>query len=193
MAPRVEFYYDIVSPYSYLAATQVETLSQALSCEFVWRPILLGGLFKLIEVSPPVTQEAKRRYIFEQDLPRMAHEFQVPLVLPNRFPINTIQALRAIVSFPEALWAEKSLALFEAYWGEGLDITHVEVLKEVLGAEIADAITQETVKARINQFTQEAADKGVFGAPSFLCADGQLFFGCDRLAQLKHHLTAQPA
>ncbi|MFG1491629.1 DsbA family protein, partial [Oceanospirillum sp. HFRX-1_2] len=85
MTKQVEFFYDIVSPYSYLAAVQLEELEKQTGCEVLWQPLFLPGLFKLTGNQPPQTLPEKKSYLFEQDLPRMARYLQVPYNKPASF------------------------------------------------------------------------------------------------------------
>jgi len=91
------------------------------------------------------------------------------------------------MSLPNKLRAEKSLALYEQFWGEGQDIISEETILTQLGQEALDYSKSEAAKAALMENTQRAADKGAFGAPT-LFVDDEIFFGCDRMAQLKYHL-----
>jgi len=187
MTKQVEFFYDIVSPYSYLAAVQLDELEQQTGCNVIWQPLFLPGLFKLTGNQPPQTLAEKKTYLFDQDLPRMARFLQVPYNKPDSFPCNTVYVMRALMSLPNKLRAEKSLALYEQFWGEGQDIISEETILTQLGQEALDYSKSEAGKAALMENTQRAADKGAFGAPT-LFVDDEIFFGCDRMAQLKYHL-----
>lgn len=187
MTKQVEFYYDIVSPYSYLAAVQLEELEKQTGCKVIWQPVFLPGLFKITGNESPLMLPGKKNYLFEQDLPRMARYLQVPYSQPASFPCNTVYVMRALMSLPQESRVEKSLALYELFWGEGQDVINEETIRSVLGQEALDYSKSEAGKAALLENTQRAADQGAFGAPT-LIVDNEVFFGCDRIPQLKYHL-----
>jgi len=86
MTKQVEFFYDIVSPYSYLAAVQLDELEQQTGCNVIWQPLFLPGLFKLTGNQPPQTLAEKKTYLFDQDLPRMARFLRCPITNPTASP-----------------------------------------------------------------------------------------------------------
>ncbi|HEY6098698.1 MAG TPA: DsbA family protein, partial [Anaeromyxobacter sp.] len=128
---RFEFFYDFVSPYSYLASTRVEAVSARAGVPVRFRPFLLGGVFKATGNRAPIEVEAKGKHMWA-DLQRWARRLSVPLARPAMFPISTVVALRV------ALQAEDlgklvpfSHSAFHAYWAEGRDLSAPEVVAEV--------------------------------------------------------------
>lgn len=185
---QIDFFYDIVSPYSYLAAVQMEELEASTGAEVIWRPIFLAGLMRNTGNQPPQELPARKRYFFEQDLPRMASYLQVPYSKPDSFPDNTATLMRALLSITDnRLRAEKSLALYELYWGEGQPVTTEDVMLTLLGEDAIRFAQSPDGKQALIESTQEATDRGAYGAPT-LFVDDQMFFGCDRILQLKHYL-----
>jgi len=158
--PAMEFFYDFVSPYSYLASTRVEVEARRAGGEVRFRPFLLGGVFKATGNRSPLETPSKLKHMWV-DLQRWARRLSVPLALPAGFPAASILALRA------ALEAERlgrlvpyTHAVFRAYWAEGKDIASAEVLAAVASAA------------------------GMDGAPTFFvpAPDGEeMFVGNDRL------------
>jgi len=189
MTEQVDFYYDIVSPYSYLAAVQIAELEAETGVQVNWLPIFLGGLFKQVGNNAPLSLEAKKRYMFQEDLPRLAAAYQVPYTLPEVFPTNTLQVQRALAALPIDQRAALSLRLFDLYWGQGKDVGLPEIAEEALGTEIATQATDATAKASLKDLTDQAIARGAFGAPSMFWKD-QLYFGCDRVHLLKKDLLA---
>lgn len=187
MTKQVEFFYDIVSPYSYLAAVQLDELAKQTGCEVIWQPLFLPGLFKLTGNESPLFMPGKKAYLFDQDLPRMARYLQVPYNQPKSFPCNTVYVMRALMSLPNSQRAEKSLALYELFWGEGQDVINDDGILALLGQEALDYAKSDAGKEALLANTQRAADRGAFGAPT-LFVDDEMFFGCDRIPQLKYHL-----
>lgn len=189
----LEFFWDPASPYTYLAATRIETLAEEAGIALNWRPFLLGGVFKATGNRAPAEVAAKGRYLFE-DLQRWASLYGVPLRFPESFPANSIQALRAaLVAEESGQGPDFARAVMAAHWGEGRDINDPAVLAEVAeGAGLtADAVAQQMqsqeIKDRLRANTDEAVARGAFGAPTFFVGD-VMFWGNDRLPLLKAYL-----
>ncbi|WP_404417721.1 2-hydroxychromene-2-carboxylate isomerase [Marinospirillum sp.] len=189
MTEQVDFYYDIVSPYSYMAAIQMAELEAETGVQVNWLPIFLGGLFKQVGNNAPLSLEAKKRYMFQEDLPRLAAAYQVPYTLPEVFPTNTLKVQRALAALPAEQRAALSLNLFDNYWGQGKDVGLPEVAEEILGTEIAALAGEDIAKTALKDLTDQAIARGAFGAPSLFWKD-QLYFGCDRVHLLKNDLLA---
>jgi len=180
----LEFFYDFVSPYSYLAATRVEAEVAKVGGTVRFRPFLLGGVFNATGNRAPIETAAKGRYL-PTDLSRWAKRLGVPLAWPAKFPVLTVLPLRA------AFAAEKlgkllpyTHSMYRAYWVEGRDVSDASVVEDVAtkaglpgAALIAEAPSyKEALKAQ----TQEAVDRGSFGAPTFFVGQ-EMFIGNDRL------------
>ncbi len=186
MSKQVEFFFDVGSPASYLAWTQIRQLAERQSAEVVFQPMLLGGVFKATGNSSPATVPAKGRYT-QVDFQRFAKRYAVPFAHNPFFPINTMQLMRGAVAY---LGTEQFLpyvdAVFQAMWVDGKDMGNPEVVAEVLGgkgvdlAELMRKINNPEVKDRLRQITEQAIERGVFGAPTFFVAN-EMFFGQDRL------------
>jgi 2-hydroxychromene-2-carboxylate isomerase len=180
----LEFFYDFVSPYSYLASTRVEAEAARVGGTVRFRPFLLGGVFNATGNKAPMDVAAKGKHMMT-DLARWARRLDVPYAWPPRFPVLTVLPLRA------AFAAEKlgklvpySHAMFRAYWAEGRDVSDAAVVADVANrvgldgaALVAEAANhKDALKAQ----TQEAVDRGSFGAPTFFVGQ-DLFVGNDRL------------
>lgn len=189
MSNTIDFYFEISSPYSYMAATQIEEVAARAGAEVSWRPVVLGAVFKETGNDMPAKVAAKGRYMLG-DLKRWARRYGVEFSWPSRFPMNTITAHRAILAAEARHDAQTAraltLAIYRAYWGEDRDVSSPEVLGEIIAAQGLDAeailaATQDPeIKARLREYTDEAVARGVFGAPSFVIGD-ELFWGNDRL------------
>jgi len=175
----VEFFYDIGSPYSYMAATQIEAIAADCKATLVWRPILLGGVFKAVGNSPPATLPARGMYMF-RDLQRWSAYYGVPWTLPSVFPTNSLLAMRALTSLPKEALPAASLALFRAYWVDGRDPAKPEVVTEAIGAGPVARAQDQDVKDALKAATDEAVARGAFGVPTFF-VNGEMYFGNDRL------------
>jgi 2-hydroxychromene-2-carboxylate isomerase len=192
----LEFWYDFSSPFSYLASTQVEAIAERAGARLEWKPMLLGGLFKIIgtpDVPLLAMPESKRRHSME-DMCRWASHWGVPFTFPTKFPMTTVTALRMALCAGDRIGAF-SRAVYRAYWAEARDISDPAVLREIAGAaglegEALLRRTQEpSVKEELRARTDEAARRGICGAPSFFVED-ELFWGQDRLHFVEAALRA---
>lgn len=174
---KIEFFYDIVSPYSYIAATQLSQFDG--KAEVVWRPFLLGGVFKATGNSAPLMVPAKGRYMFS-DLKRLTDYHKLPLAFPAQFPTNTVTVQRMLCAASDAERPALSLKLFNAYWGQGKDVSNIELLTELAGTELVAKTQDEAIKNLLKANTEEAVERGAFGAPTFFVG-ADMLFGEDRL------------
>ncbi|HEY3820546.1 MAG TPA: 2-hydroxychromene-2-carboxylate isomerase [Polyangiaceae bacterium] len=191
----LEIYWDFSSPFAYLGSTQAAKLAERTGATLVWRPMLLGGLFKSIGQSdvPLFTwSEAKKRYYFE-DMHRWAAYWSVPFKFPTRFPMGSLKAMRTYLALSEARRTAFREATFRAYWAEDRDIADEAVLRELVGAEADDVLarTQDpAVKKELVDATQAAVAAGVFGAPTWVVDGKELFWGQDRIPLVERALKA---
>lgn len=200
MGRTVEFFFDVGSPASYLAWTQLPTLAAETGAQLQWRPMLLGGVFQATGNASPATVPAKGAYVFH-DLARYALRYGVRLQRNPFFPINTLMLMRAAAGFvlhrPEQLQAYLK-AVFEGIWAQGLNLSQAAVVVEQLAGAGLDAdqvlawCSDAEVKAQLKSTTDEAVRRGVFGAPT--CFVGaEMFFGQDRLDFIRAALQAAQA
>lgn len=189
--PRLEFWYEFASNYSYLSAMRISEMARVAGVEVVWRPFLLGPIFKAQgwETSPFNLYPAKGRYMV-RDMQRLAADRGLPFVMPPAFPANGLKAARlALIGIDEG-WGEPfTRRVFEAEFQRGADISDVTIISEILAelardpARLLQRAEEPAVKQRLKDQTAEAASRGIFGAPSFITEDGELFWGDDRLEQ----------
>ena len=194
----IEFFWDPVSPYTYLASTQLPTLAREAGVALVYRPFFLGGVMQTTGNRPPATVASKGRYMMA-DLQMWAHAYKVPLTPPKPFPAKTILALRAgLVAEQHGDGERYAQAIMRAYWGQGRDISDPAVVSAVLSELGLDApailalTEQDAIKAALKANTEEAVARGAFGAPSLFVGE-QLFWGNDRLDLLRRYLDEQAA
>jgi len=187
MSKQVEFFFDVGSPASYLAWTQLASIAQRHNAEIVWRPMLLGAVFQAVGNTSPAAVPAKGAYMLK-DLKRFSAIYDVPFRFNPFFPVNTMQLMRGVTAYLETPKFESYLsAIFKALWAEKLNMESPEVVAEVLSKVGIDAtdfmarISEPEVKARLKSSTEEAVARGVFGAPSFF-VNGEMLFGQDRLS-----------
>lgn len=192
---RLELFYDVVSPWSYLCVEALRRYREAWQLDLVLRPAFLGGVMKATGNTPPASLPARGVYLM-RDLARSSRHFDVPLSFPSEFPTNTITPMRLLClverEAPGSLEA-LSLELWRRYWGEGLVVNTDEALRtacSVVGVDpgLCERLQDDDVKQLLRDATTEAVDRGAFGFPSLFVTDAdgepQLYFGSDRLALL---------
>ena len=187
--PRLEFWYEFASNYSYLSAMRISELAQRAGIEVVWRPFLLGPIFKAQgwETSPFNIYPVKGRYML-RDMERLTARRGLPFRMPATFPANGLKAARLALVGADEGWIEPfTRAVFEAEFGRGEDISDPGVIAGVLtrlgldAARMMERAEAADIKQRLKDQTAEAASRGIFGAPTFITEDGELFWGDDRL------------
>jgi len=193
---EVAFYFDFSSPFAYLAATQIEEIAARKGAKVLYRPFLLGALFKAIgtpNVPLFAMPEAKRK-LYELDLFRWADHWGVPLRFASRFPMNTVKPLRMVLAAEEACVPRLVEGIYRAYWALDRDISEDDELVRIAndvgldGAGLVRMTQDEGLKQKLKDVTDEAVKRGVCGAPCFLVSD-LLFWGQDRLLFVEKALS----
>jgi 2-hydroxychromene-2-carboxylate isomerase len=186
---RLEFWYDLASTYSYLSAMRIEALASAADVAIVWRPFLLGPIFAAQgwSTSPFNVYPAKGRYMV-RDIERIAASRGLAFRLPEPFPAASLLAARVALVGEEQGWiAVFTRAVLCAEFADGADIADAATLAGVLaglGIEASPVLERAQhveIKQRLKTITDLAARTGIFGAPSFVTEDRELFWGDDRL------------
>lgn len=189
---RMEYFFDLVSPYSYMAHARVGRMCEEAGAELILRPMLLGAILNETGGKAATEIPAKERYML-RDLEMWAESYGTPLRFPDPFPFRTLKTMRA------ALWLRDRGNLsafvneaFSLYWAEGGAPKGMkEADEDSLIAEVAQRIgedpgdvlegaSQTSSKEALKSATAEALERGVFGAPTFF-VDGEMFWGNDRL------------
>lgn len=186
MTKTVECFFDVGSPASYLAWTQLPALAERQQAQLIWKPMLLGGVFKATGNQSPVMIPAKGAYMLK-DLARYARRYGVEMQFNPFFPINTLQLMRGAVAAQDLGQLDAYLnVVFPALWVKGLDMGQAEVVAQVLteaGLDSEQVFThagKPEIKDALKASTEEAIARGVFGAPTLFVGD-EMFFGQDRL------------
>jgi 2-hydroxychromene-2-carboxylate isomerase len=186
--PRLEFFFDYGSPYSYLANSRLPALAERTGAEVRYRPMLLGGVFKATGNSSPAVEpcEAKRAY-GGLELRRWVAHLGVPFSGNPHFPINTLLLMRTAVAARRAgVFEPFHRAVYPAFWADAENLGEPEVVARVVekagldARALLEAAGDPEVKAELRATTEEAVARGVFGAPTFFVED-EMFFGNDRL------------
>lgn len=196
-AREIEFFFDVGSSYSYLGATQMESVTGRTGVPVRWRPFLLGGVFKATGNDLPIRVPAKARWMLA-DMTQWSAHYLIPFRMPSRFPLVTLRAQRALAGVERQLGPAAvptfALALFRAYWAEDQDISNDAVIAAAARAAGHDAdavvasIDEPETKDQLRATTDEAVKRGAFGAPSMFVGD-TLFWGNDRIPLLVDYLT----
>jgi len=192
----IEFFFEFSSPYGYIASQLADDLGKRTGREVIWRPFLLGPVFKATGQAPLVDIPMKGEYS-KRDFVRSARFYGVPFALPAKFPIGTVAALRAFYWASDrepARARELAKALYKAYFAEGRDIgspeTVIEIAKAVGldAAALSAALADPALKDRAKSEVDTAIARGVFGSPFFI-VDGEPFWGNDRIPMLEAWLA----
>lgn len=187
--PKLEFWYDFASTYSYLSAMRIEAVAGTAGVEIAYRPFLLGPIFKAqgLTTSPFVLNPAKGRYM-ARDIARIATARGLAFHVPEPFPAHSLAAARIGLVAEEDGWIGAfTQAVFAAEFGERADISAHETLERIVAdlgedpAQIMARANSDEIKSALRRRTEAAAEKGIFGAPTFIAEDGELFWGDDRL------------
>lgn len=195
----VEVFYDVSSPWTYLAFVRLVHLEQKLGLEFDWRPILVGGVFNAVNETVYETRAnphpVKGRY-YIKDLQDWARFVGIRIGQPPVFPVRSVAAMRAaIYAKGEGLLIPFSLALFEAYWGDLKDISQWEEIRacaESTGLEpeaVQRAAESPEMKAALASNTQDLIDRGGFGSPTIYIDGKDMYFGNDRMELIESKLA----
>jgi 2-hydroxychromene-2-carboxylate isomerase len=189
--PKLEFWYDFASTYSYLSAMRIEALAAAAGVEIAYRPFLLGPIFKAqgLDTSPFVLNPIKGEYM-ARDIARIATKRRLAFHVPDPFPAHSLLAARIGMIAEEEGWiGPYTRAVFEAEFAGRANIATPEALSlaiAVAGHDPAQVLARagsDAVKSALRSRSEAAAGKGIFGAPTFISGDGELFWGDDRLEQ----------
>jgi len=185
----LDFWFEFASSYSYLAVMRIEPLARAAGVTVKWRPFLLGPVFLSLgwNDSPFNIYPPKGRYMW-RDLARLAARYGLPFKVPSRFPRNGLLAARVALAGADEAWiGDFARAAMRANFAEDRDIADPAVIRAIL-ADLglpADALLEQAASAdtklALRSQTERACELGLFGAPSFITPDGELFWGNDRL------------
>jgi len=186
--PRLDFFFELASPYACLSALRIAGVSARAGVSVRWRPFLLGPIFKAEGLAEtPMRVYPLRGAYMMRDVPRRARRYGFTLTVPPDFPRNPLLAARvAVVALSEGWGEDFSRAIYRAEFQEGRDIGRAEEVGRVVAAlerpaeAVLAAAQAPEVKATLRAETEAAMAAGIFGAPSFL-VDGELFWGDDRL------------
>ena len=182
MTKEIDFYFDFISPYSYLAHLKIK---KTKNINFNYKPVLLGGLHNLQGITAPAFIKPKLKHMIS-DCDLIAKKDSFNFIWNSKFPINSLNIMRGYLFVNNERKNLYLNVMFNAYWKDNLDISNLEILKSLLEKCKIDSniffngIKDLKIKEELKKVTQDAHDKEIFGAPTFV-VNNKIFWGQDRL------------
>ena len=185
MSKIIDFYFDFISPYSYIAYKKIKSMQNKNGIDFNYKPILLGGLHKLGNITAPAFNERKMKNM-RNDCEIIAYKNNISFKWNEKFPINSLYLMRGFLFINKDKKDKFFDICFDAYWKDNIDISKGENIKKILSDSEIDensfttGIQDEKIKDELKNLTNLAFKQNIFGAPTFIVND-KLFWGQDRL------------
>ena len=182
MTKKIDFYFDIISPYSYLAHQKIKTIK---NINFNYKPILVGGLHNLQGITAPAFIKSKLKHMIS-DCTLIAKKDMFDFIWNSKFPINSLNIMRGYLFVKDEIKNFYLDVMFDAYWKYNLDTSNEEILIALLkkckinSNDFFDGIKSSKIKDELKNITQEAHDQEIFGTPTFI-VNNKIFWGQDRL------------
>ena len=182
MTKEIDFYFDFISPYSYLAHHKIKTIKNV---NFNYKPVLVGGLHNLQGITAPAFIKAKLNHMIS-DCDLIAKKDKTNFIWNSKFPINSLNIMRGYLFIDNEVKDIYLNQMFDANWKDNLDTSNEETIRTILekckinSIDFFDGIKNIKIKNELKTITQEAHDKGIFGAPTFV-VNNKIFWGQDRL------------
>ena len=185
MIKSIDFYFDFISPYSYLAHKKIQIIKKEKNIIFNYKPILVGGLHNLQGITSPAFIKSKLKHMIS-DCDLIAKKNKSTFIWNSKFPINSLNIMRGYLFINDETKDLYLNVIFDAYWKDDLDTSNEKILETILKKceintnEFFDDIKDPKIKDKLKDNTQEAHDNEIFGAPSFV-VNKKIFWGQDRL------------
>ena len=182
MNKKIEFYFDFISPYTYLGHKRIK--NEGTGIKFNYKPILLGGLHKLWNITPQAYIEPKKEFMI-MDCEMVSKKFKIDFIFNSKFPLNTIKLMRGCLILENDQLKKYIELVFDAYWKNNEDVTDNKVLSKILNQidikleEFIEKIEKNDIKEKLKELTSDAFKKKIFGAPTFVI-NNKNFWGQDR-------------
>ena len=193
MSSHIDFYFDVISPYSYIAHKKIKKIKENQKIIFNYKPILLGGLHNLAGISAPAFNKYKIKNM-QSDCELVSKKNDISFIWNSKFPINSLSIMRGYLSTGDNQKENYLDIFFNAYWRDNLDLSsEQEFLKLLvtLGIDtkiLFEKIKQQSIKDELKKLTSDAFKKEVFGAPTFI-VNKKIFWGQDRLEYALEELS----
>ena len=184
MIKTIDFYFDFISPYSYIAHQKIKSIKTS-KVKFNYKPILLGGLHKLGEITAPAFNERKMKNM-RNDCELISKKNNIPFKWNDKFPINSLHLMRGYISIDSKFKDRYIDTCFNAYWKNNIDISLDQNINDILNnckineKEFFNLINDQKIKSELKNLTVKAFEKDIFGAPTFVVNE-KIFWGQDRL------------
>ena len=185
MTKSVDFYFDFISPYSYLAYKKLNLLNKDNEININYKPILLGGLHNLGGITAPAFNERKMKNM-KNDCELIASKNNIRFTWNTKFPISTLYLMRGYILINDEFKKKYFDNCFDSYWKDNVDISdqkNIEIILKLTGFDkekFFDGIKNLKIKDKLKDLTKDAFEKDVFGAPTFI-VNSKIFWGQDRL------------
>ena len=185
MTKSIDFYFDFISPYSYLAYKKIKSLNDLNDYKIIYKPILLGGLHNLGGITAPAFNVRKMKNM-KNDCELIAKKNKIIFKWNDKFPINSLYLMRGYLVLSEKLKEKYFEVCFDNYWKENTDISSEENIHKILDlcsinkTDFFKSINDKKIKDQLKELTNLAFQKDIFGAPTFV-VNNKIFWGQDRL------------
>jgi len=193
MSNQIDFYFDVISPYSYIAHKKIQKIKENQKIIFNYKPILLGGLHNLAGISAPAFNKYKMKNM-QSDCELVSKKNDISFVWNSKFPINSLSIMRGYLSAGDNQKENYLDIFFNAYWRDNLDLSSEQEFSKLLVTLGIDSkiffekIKQQSIKDDLKKLTSDAFKKEVFGAPTFII-NKKIFWGQDRLEYALEELS----
>ena len=186
MIKPLEFYFDFISPYSFLAHKQIIKIQSKEGIKIIYKPVLLGGLHNLHGIKAPAFIPAKAKHMI-RDCKLIAEKNNVRFKFNSYFPIRSLNLMRGVLVAEEDNIKKYYIDnIFNTIWQDGLNMNDAIVIQKILQnlninpKTFSLRTTSSLIKDLLRKKTNEAFEKGVFGAPTFV-VNNKIFWGQDRI------------
>ena len=186
MNKPIYFYFDFVSPYSFIAHKLIKRVAQKSSIKIEYRPVLVGGLHNLNGIKAPAFIPSKARFMI-RDCKMVAENNKIKFRFNSYFPIKSLNLMRGVfVSAEDNFKSYYIDKVFDAVWQDGLNMNDQNIIDKILKNLGVNPTTfslrtsSQSIKEQLKRKTNEAYELGIFGAPTFL-VNNKIFWGQDRL------------
>ncbi len=182
MSNHIDFYFDIISPYAFIAYKNIIKIE---NIKFNYKPILLGGLHNLVDITAPAFNKFKLKNM-KNDCEMISKKNKISFVWNSKFPINSLYIMRGYLAVEKKKKKKYLETFFKAYWESNTDLTHEKNIIQLLEnlsinhENFFKSISKQEIKDELKNFTNEAFKKEIFGAPTFV-VNNKIFWGQDRL------------
>ena len=185
MSDHIDFYFDIISPYSYIAHKKIQKIKENRKIKFNYKPILLGGLHNLAEISAPAFNKYKMKNM-QNDCELVSKQNEISFKWNLKFPINSLNIMRGYLLVNKKQKEIYLNTFFNAYWKDNVDLSLASEISKLLQILNIDnefffkEIKKQLIKDNLKELTRDAFKKEIFGAPTFI-VNNKIFWGQDRL------------